>query len=213
MNNKDFIKKQYCKFSKAEGSQFIASENALGEILNFINKFKPANILEVGVGIGTISDSIIKAFKDDYRPNVYGTENNDFCLSKLPENLGKDYSFLKLFPSIQDLPRNIEFDLIIIDGKESNLKSIKDHMNDQCIILVEGDREEQTKICQKLFPNSKFVHLITSKKNSSYSNRAKGHYQGGIKVIFTDPHFTHFLEWFKLKLTSKFHFQIRKFSR
>ncbi|SDS01349.1 hypothetical protein [Gramella sp. MAR_2010_147] len=213
MNKKDFIKEQYSKFSRTEGSQFITSEYALGEILNFINKFKPENILEVGVGIGTISDSIIKAYKNEYGPKVYGTENNEFCLSKLPENLGKDYSFLKLFPSIQNLPRDIEFDLIIIDGKESNLKSIKHIMNDHCIILVEGDRKEQTEICQNLFPSSKFVHLITSKKNSYYSNRAKEHYQGGIKVIFTDPHFTHFLEWFKLKLTSKFHFQIRKFSR
>ena len=40
MNKKDFIKEQYSKFSRTEGSQFITSEYALGEILNFINIYK-----------------------------------------------------------------------------------------------------------------------------------------------------------------------------
>tara|TARA_B100000929_G_C15467147_1_gene406581 strand:- start:845 stop:1084 length:240 start_codon:yes stop_codon:yes gene_type:complete len=60
MKLKRFTKNHYHKFSQAEGSQYIASEYALFRILELIEKFRPHNILEVGMGIGTISDSILK---------------------------------------------------------------------------------------------------------------------------------------------------------
>ena len=100
MKLSQFTEQQYQKFSRADGSQYIASEYALYRILKLVQKFKPAKILEVGVGIGTISDSILKAYKDAYKPEVYGTENNEFCLSRLPKNLGASYHELRLFPHV-----------------------------------------------------------------------------------------------------------------
>lgn len=211
MISESFIQEQYRKFSKAEGSQFIASEYALKKILEYLQNYKPKTILEIGIGIGTITDSVLKAFHNNYRPVLFGTENNKFCLSKLPENLGEQYNSLNIFPSIKNLPSDSRFDLIIIDGKESNLNLIKDFANDHCVVIVEGDRKDQTEIFRSLFPKSRIAHSITSKKNSSYSNRLKEHYQGGIKFIFINPNFIQNLEWVKLKLESKFHFIIRKY--
>lgn len=213
MKSEYFTEEQYRKFSRAEGSQYIASEYALFKILKLVQKFQPRNILEVGVGIGTISDSILKAFGNSYQPKVFGTEDNEFCRSQLAKNLGSSFNELKLFRTIQELPGEQEFDLIIIDGKDSSLRQLKAHMNDRCILVIEGDRKDQTDIVRGLLPNSKFVHSITSKKNSSYSNRPKEHFQGGLKIIFTNPDLKQYFEWMKLKLSSKIHFQLRRFAR
>ncbi|GAA4316368.1 hypothetical protein GCM10023115_25430 [Pontixanthobacter gangjinensis] len=213
MSNTEFTKQQYQKFSQAEGSQYIVSEYALNQILKLVQKFKPVNILELGVGIGTISDSILKRYNSKYQPNVYGIENNSFCLSKIPENLGEDYRKLKLFNSIQGLPENIKFDFLIIDGKDNDLELLKDKIRDKAIIVVEGDRKDQTDIFKSLFPSSKFVHSITSKRNSVYSNRPKDHFQGGIKLLFRDPDLKQNFKWLKLKFSSKINFQLRRVSR
>ena len=212
MRIKNIVEKQYRKFSRAEGSQYIASEYALFRILKLVQKFQPRNILEVGVGIGTISDSIVKAFGNSYQPEVFGTEDNEFCRSQLSKNLGSSFQELKLFRTIQELPKDQKFDLIIIDGKDSSLQELKAHMNDRCILVVEGDRKDQTDLVRGLLPGSKFVHSITNKKNSSYSNRPKEHFQGGLKVIFTNPDLKQNMEWMRCKLSSKIHFQLRKFA-
>lgn len=213
MSNTEFTKQQYHKFSQAEGSQYIVSEYALNQILKLIQQFKPVNILELGVGIGTISDSILRRYNSKYQPDIYGTENNSFCLSKIPENLGEDYRRLKLFNSIQDLPENVKFDFLIVDGKDNNLELLKDKISDQAIIVVEGDRKDQTDIFKNLFPSSKFVHSITSKRNSSYSNRPGNHFQGGLKVLFRNPNFKQYIKWLKLKFSSKINFQLRRVPR
>ena len=212
MRIKNIVEKQYQKFSRAKGSQYIASEYALLRILELVKQFRPKNILEVGVGIGTISDSLLKAFENSYQPEVFGTEDNEFCRSQLSKNLGSSFQKLKLFRTIQELPGDLKFDLIIIDGKDSSLQQVKALMNDHCVLVIEGDRKDQTDLVRGLLPDSKFVHSITCKKNSSYSNRPKGHFQGGLKIIFTNPDLKQHLEWMRLKLFSKIHFQLRKFA-
>lgn len=209
MKLKRFTKTQYQKFSQAEGSQYIASEYALFRILKLIEKFKPKNILEVGAGIGTISDSILKFnFPQDIQ--LFASEADNFCLEKLPENLGGDFSKLKLFPHIADLPHEAIFDFVIIDGKEEHLTSVKNMLSKNAIIVVEGDRKDQTDTLRKLFPSSKFVHSISRLKNSFYSNRPSNNFQGGLKIIFTNPDLEQNLYWLKLKINSKINFQFRK---
>ncbi|CAL65553.1 SAM-dependent methyltransferase [Christiangramia forsetii] len=202
--------KQYRKFSSAEGSQYICSEYALSRVLKIIKIFRPERILEVGLGIGTISDSILKAFSNNYYPEVYGTERNDFCLNQLPKNIGKDFKKLKVYHSMQEIPEDICFDLIIIDGKESDLKSLQKNLKNNAIIIIEGDRKDQTQLLKNIFSGSKFVHSITSKKNNSYSNRSSDHFQGGLKIIFVNPNLKQNLYWVILKISAKIHFQFRK---
>jgi hypothetical protein len=206
---KEITREQYKKYSAADGSQFIASEYALYRILKLIQKFKPKHVLEVGVGIGTISDSILKS-DFEFQPSLYGTEKNPFCLEKLPENMNSSFGKLNLFPDIQTLPTNVNFNFVIIDGKEENLVSLKNHMYERCIVVIEGDRKDQTEMIRKVFPSAKFVHSISTKKNKSYSNRPGTHFQGGLKIIFIKPDIIQYFEWIKLTINSKLSFQLRK---
>ena len=209
MHLKSFTAKQYQKFSRAKGSQFIASEYALLQILNLIEKFKSKNILEVGAGIGTISDSILKRFKE---VNLYATEADNFCLEHLPGNLDVDYNKLNLYSNVEELPKEAAFDLVIVDGKEEQLSVINKKLSKNAIIVVEGDRKDQTDTLKQQFPASKFVHSISYSKNNTYSNRPSNHFQGGLKIIFTKPNMKQKLYWLKLKMRSKINFQLRKIS-
>ncbi|MCP9198307.1 class I SAM-dependent methyltransferase [Gramella sp. GC03-9] len=199
---KDFTKRQHRKFTQAEGSQYIASEYAVLQIIKLIKKFQPKHILEVGVGIGTISDSIIKA-GFGFQPIVYGIENNRFCLDQIPGNLGDSYGELRLFHGIHYLPRDIKFDLIVIDGKEEYLENLKDSISPRCILIIEGDRKDQVESLRFMFPKHKFAPMVSIKRNSKFSKKDPNEFQGGIKLIFINPNLEQLAFWFKTKVIMK----------
>ncbi|MBP8157598.1 MAG: hypothetical protein KAX93_04405, partial [Flavobacterium sp.] len=60
MNSDKLATKTYLKFSTIEGNQHIASEYALKCTLRLIQDFQLKNILEVGIGIGCIADTILE---------------------------------------------------------------------------------------------------------------------------------------------------------
>lgn len=211
MNLKYFSTFQYKLFCKAEGSQHIVSEFALYHILKLIEKYSVQSVLEVGVGIGTISGSILK-YAEKSGKNIYcvGTESNDFCLSQIPSNLGSNYKELKILPEVSQIDSTTKFDLIIVDGAENNLELIKAMLNKNSIVVIEGDRSGQEKTIKNTFPNAKFVHLISLKRNGDYSVKRAKDYRGGLKVLFINPDTNQKRHWAALKLKSAFKTQIRK---
>jgi len=177
----------YRFFCEAEGSQHIASEYAIEKINGLVEKFRVKGILEVGLGIGSISGSILGVNRNKPDLNYAGTEANDFCLNALAENLKEDYSRLRIYSDLTEIPANKEFDLIIIDGKDQNLQAIKGVIFENGILAIEGDRMQQQDSLQEFFPNHKYVHSISKEKNKSYSLFPSTHWQGGLKIIFINP--------------------------
>ncbi|MDT0676793.1 hypothetical protein [Autumnicola musiva] len=212
MNLKQFAHSEYKQYCKAEGSQHIVSEFALFHILNLVKKYGFKRILEVGVGIGTISGSLIKFSKEKgFDIEFIGTEANDFCLSQIPKNLGENFSKMNLYPEVSALSSKKKYDLIIVDGSEQNLKEIKRKMVPGGIVVIEGDRKDQVEIIKQIFPKLKYAHLISLNKNGEYSVKKSGDFQGGLKVIFTSPTGKQFLHWIRIRASTAARFQIRKF--
>lgn len=198
------LSKTYLQFCNSEGNKYIASEFAILKIQKIIDKAEIKNILEVGLGIGSISGSLLKV-----NPNLeyFGTEANIFCLKSLRKNLGSDYDRLKLYNNIQDLPDALKFDLIIIDANDEKLKYLSDKISNSGIIIIEGDREVQNKFLIRQFPGSLFVHCISLKKNRKESPFSSESWQGGVKVIFVDPTISDYFTWFKERLKTKVKYQ------
>lgn len=74
----------YKFFCSLEGSDYIASEFALETLLKLVTVFKIKKILEIGLGIGSISDTILKLEqKNNLKIDYFGTEMNQFCLDAL----------------------------------------------------------------------------------------------------------------------------------
>ncbi len=193
----------YQSFCEAEGNQHIASEYAIGKINGLVEKYRIKRILEVGLGIGSISGILLAMNRNKPELNYAGTEANDFCLNALPKNLKEDYRRLSIVSDLTKIPSNNKFDLIIIDGKDQNLQAIKELIGESGIITIEGDRMPQQSSLQELFPQHKYVHCISRDKNKSYSPFPSTHWQGGLKVIFINPTGFQKLWWMRERVSTK----------
>jgi len=193
----------YQSFCKAEGSQHIASEYAIEKIIGLVKKFRVKRILEVGLGIGSISGILLAVNRNIPDIDYSGTEANDFCLNALPENLKEDYSQLRIYSDLTEISANKKFDLIIIDGKDHNLKAVKDLISENGILAIEGDRIPQQDSLQELFPKHKYVHCISREKNKSFSPFPAANWQGGLKIIFINPTAFQKLWWLWERVSTK----------
>ncbi len=197
----------YQSFCEAEGSQHIASEYAIGKINALVEKFRVKRILEVGLGIGSISGILLAMNRNRPDLDYFGTEANDFCINALPDNLKEDYIRLHIYSDLGEIPANKKFDLIIIDGKDHNLQAIKGLISRNGIIAIEGDRMTQQDSLQELFPDHKYVHCISLKKNKEYSPFPAEEWQGGLKVIFVNHTIKQSLWWLMEKYLTKIKYQ------
>ena len=194
----------YKKFSLAEGNQHIASEYAIRKIQGLVKVFKVKHILEIGLGIGSISGILLSI---NNHLKYSGTENNQFCLKALKLNLRADFKRLTISNSLKEVETSKKFDLIIIDGSDSDLHIIKGIIEPHGIICIEGDRIPQQRLIFGLFPKHKMVHSISLRKNKRYSPFPSDEWQGGLKIIFVNPTFGQYVYWMKEKLSAKIKYQ------
>ncbi|MGK4566494.1 hypothetical protein [Flavobacterium sp. 3HN19-14] len=195
----------YKKFSAAKGNQHIATLFALKKIVDLIQSERPKNVLEIGLGIGSICDTILEfANNTNTNLNYYGTENNDFCLHQLPLNLKENYKRLKLYPTLADVPRNIKYDLVIIDGTDDSLENIKEIITKNGVIFIEGDRAWQSEKMRELFPENLYVHCISNYKNPDYGRFSSEHWSGGGKLIYVSPTIKQKLNYIRERLRSSY---------
>lgn len=200
MKDKNLVVQNYKRFCELDGSEYIASEFALETLLKIIRIFNVNNILELGLGIGAICDTVLKHSKRNNKNiSYFGTEKNEFCLDALKNNVS-DFNRLELFSELNQI--NYEkFDLIIIDGYDETLKDIISFCKKNTIVFIEGDRKSQTDAIRQIFPKSKYVNVITLDKNRTYSHGYNDteHYVGGGQLIFIDPTLKMKLFWFQQK--------------
>jgi len=184
------------RFGRMEGSEYIASFFAIEIILKIIKKYKVTSILELGLGIGSISDTVLKYASQKKIPITYvGTEKNEFCLNALKQNV-EQYEKLQVYPELKDV-KGQQFDFVIIDGYDDSMHQIVANCKKHAIIFVEGDRKVQTQKVLEVFPNAKHVNIITLKKFKTPSGASK--YAGGGQLIFTNPTIGMKMYWFKEK--------------
>jgi hypothetical protein len=196
--------KLYQSFCEADGCQHIASEYAIKKLDILVRRFQIQKILEVGLGIGSISGIILAINKNGIELDYTGTEANEFCLNALPENLKENYINLKIYSKLSEIPSNSRFNLIIIDGKDHNLEIVKDLISTNGIIAIEGDRMPQQNSLKEFFPQHKIVHCISIEKNKIYSPFPSEHWQGGLKIIFIKPTGSQKFWWMWEKISTKF---------
>ncbi len=127
------------KFSKKEGSQYIATKGALTWLYACLRTYRPKNILELGPGIGTITEVLLNHFTNIEK--VVATEDNQYCLKVLPHNLtlGNDPRLIIVTKPTELDALNFSADMIIGDGgfySEEEFKCAKEGT----IVFCEGIR-------------------------------------------------------------------------
>ena len=212
MENQKIAANTYKYFSNLDGNQHIASEYALKKIIDIIEKYKIRNVLELGIGIGSISYCVLEFAKVKKRKIIYcGTESNEFCLGVLPQYLKSYFEHIKIFKNIDSIVSSKKFELIIIDGKEENLVKVKDLISNKGIIIIEGDRKPQLELIQSVLPRHKYVRLISNKFNLNYGpcSMYPTFYIGGIQLIFANPSFSQKTNYLFLKILTAIRYKLR----
>jgi hypothetical protein len=200
----------YKYFSGLDGNQHIASEFALKKIIKIIKGYKIQNVLELGLGIGSISYCIFDFSKEvNTKINYIGTELNEFCLEVLPKYLKDHFDKIQIFDDLNNVTSKEKFDLVIIDGKDENLLKIKKIISNRGIIVIEGDRISQLELVRNSFPNSLYVRLISNYKNPEYGPFLASDWCGGIQLIFVNPNFYQKMNFIYYKITTSIKYRLR----
>lgn len=197
----------YKYFSNLEGNQHIASEFALKKIVDIFDNYKINNVLELGIGIGSIAYCILEHSKR--KVNYVGTEANEYCLSVLANNLKDHYDKIKIFSSLKNITVGHKFDLIIVDGKDENLLEIKEKISNRGIIVIEGDRIPQLNMIKNIFSSSLYVRVISNYKNPEYGPFSSTDWSGGLQLIFINPSFSQRLNYMYYKIITAIRYKIR----
>lgn len=171
MNYKKISSETYRKFADKQGNDHIVGDYALEEILRIIEKFNCKNILEVGLGIGSISDAILNfSESNSLNINYSGTEANEYCLKQLPQNVDR-FKQIKLYSEIAEIAEiadGILFDLIIVDGSDTLLSEVKKLCAKNALIFIEGGRASQIKLLNEIFPKFYQCEIISIRKPPAY---------------------------------------------
>ena len=207
MNLKQIALNTYIEFSNYEGSQHIASEFSIYKTIEIIKKNNVKNILELGLGIGTIPSAVNASFGNMI--NYTGTESNAFCLESLKRNL--NFNSVKVYSSLNEIKVKQKQELVIVDGKDDELNKISTLISENGIIMIEGDRKDQQSKIYNMFPKALYAHMISNKKNHPNGIFDKNSWQGGIKVFFINPTLSQKTYWFKERINTKLVYLKRKY--
>jgi hypothetical protein len=199
----------YKYFSKLDGNQHIASEFALKKVLEIIENYKINNVLELGLGIGSISYCILEFSKElNNKINYIATESNEFCLEVLPKYLKDHFDKIQIFDNLSEVVSKEKFDLVIIDGKDENLLRIKSMVSNRGIIVIEGDRIPQLELIRNSFPSSLYIRLISNYKSPEYGPFPSG-WCGGIQLVFVNPTFFQKINFIYYKIITVVRYRLR----
>lgn len=213
MNHEKIAIDNYKRFSFIEGNEYIATENGLKTILRLVSDFNVRSVLEVGLGIGSISDTIFKYAQARKTEIFYtGTEANAYCLEALKKNVER-YDQIHLFESLDQVSQDRKYDLIIVDGSDDSFKSIAAFIKPDTVIFVEGWRGSQVSQIREIFPDSVHVEIISPDKNPAYGPFPAESWGGGGQLIFTSPTFFRKMYWFKERVATFFKRRLRKFKK
>lgn len=111
--------RQFERFRPRPGSDYIASGFALARFTELVEQHRPRAILEVGAGIGAITDTVLDArARAGGSDGVYvAIEDIPFCLEQLSANLGERIGQVTVVPRASAIPPELgPFDLVIVDG-------------------------------------------------------------------------------------------------
>jgi hypothetical protein len=130
-----FARELHAKYSAMEGSAQIALIYSLEQLDVLLKLYRPTHILELGGGIGTISELLL--LKSDAKIEV--VENNDFCIEKMVKNLSHLREY-KLIDDYKFLSSGSQADMLIVDVNNGifNISKLICLMPNLKVIFIEG---------------------------------------------------------------------------
>lgn len=150
-------------FSSQMGAYAIATPININAIINFCVSKKPKRVLELGGGIGTLTYCVLNY--TEAIVEVY--EENGFCREKLRQNVARWSDRLVLKESYAQAPSLVDYDLVLIDGPDSETIEERDRLTCQVLaslrsigsFFIEGSRYSQRQLAQRKMANISLYFL------------------------------------------------------
>lgn len=155
------------KYSALVGSDQIATKFALRIIENHLNQFNPNSILEIGSGIGTITELLIKKSTTE---NITCYESNQWCLAQLVKNIDKKQ--IRIITTIKELIEIKKINFLIIDeylDEKTTFILVSQTKPDS--IFIEGHRRRQRLFFIKSFNSLGWSYDFKNYRKSYDSNK------------------------------------------
>jgi protein-L-isoaspartate O-methyltransferase len=133
----------YTAYAQKPGSQHIASLHACRGLEKLVLRHRPPRVLEIGAGIGTLTDLLLSALPDVH---LTTTEDNSFCLEQLKANLKDRLARVRIVQSPEDVAGEL-FDLVVVDGGLDTV-SVLQFVAPHGIVFVEGFRSAQRELLE-----------------------------------------------------------------
>lgn len=130
------------RFRARPGSDQIASAFALSGLAYWLNRQRPGRVLEIGAGIGALSEVIRRWMTSDFaafaETEAVCVEDDPWCQVRWREHL----AFLPPGMRLVDKIPNEFFDFVILDGPQIRPEEWA-VLTPQATVFVEGRRREQ----------------------------------------------------------------------
>ncbi len=157
-SDKKLAKDVHDRFSKKEGAYAIATRSALEWLAACLRTFRPKRVLEMGAGIGTITELLL--LHPHKVEQIISIEKDEYCLNVLRSNLSNcEDPRLKVVSFPEQLAQwNFQADLIIGDGgfyRKSNEEFRT--VTEGTIVLAEGHRPELRRLLGNYLQNQGLI--------------------------------------------------------
>jgi protein-L-isoaspartate O-methyltransferase len=144
-----FAEDLFARYQAKEGSRNAARPVSLAHLAACLRTFRPRTVLEMGAGIGTMTDALLSHHSGIRR--IVAFEHNDFCLAALARNIDARDSRLTIVARREELPAVItDADMLVADGNYGRAEAY-DALRLGTVIFVEGNRKPfRDECCQAL---------------------------------------------------------------
>lgn len=138
------------QFSCLPGSREIVSEFALLTLFNLYRDARPARVLEVGSGIGTITAML--ALWKPFKTEITAIEDHAWCQDQARANLQSLTSPLLFF--YDKLPLHGTYDFVVVDGPQVAMRDLAPALAPQALVTFEGNRRGQRAELEQVLRNT-----------------------------------------------------------
>ncbi|MFO1091024.1 MAG: hypothetical protein U1E46_15730 [Hyphomicrobiales bacterium] len=136
--NQALARQTYARFWMRTGATLIASRYSLAQLAQIVSDRKPARVLEIGAGIGTVTHLLLS--HPQFITKLVSVEDNAFCRSELAKNITfADWRRWSVVRSATQIDPAERFDLIVFDGFQY-AEDILDRLSPGVTCFVDGNR-------------------------------------------------------------------------
>lgn len=131
----EFAKSIHRKYSQMRGGEQVALEFSILSLLQLLEREKPEQILELGGGLGTLTEVILRVTD----ANLIVVESNAWCFEKLKRNM-QGLRTYELISDYTSLNVGTMANMVVIDVNNGiyNVESLINNSTELTCIFIEG---------------------------------------------------------------------------